>query len=312
MKNRNLFKFSVIVLSAILLISSCQVSSNPTAGIETAAPGSSMVRNAINFIGDVSRIMETSANSRFYDGQIVKISYGSEQYYCTFKSYLVEYNSLNEDFIAYIDSNQKEYNSLFHHGYDIEYDPTKRYVEFSIYSDIFTNKPVQYELRVGNPAHYSPSSWYSKASSFNTDFTYDYTAGRQIDLKFDSFVQEKGENVYFSSRDLYLKRDTSLSTVILSFSTFADKECILSFSYMTPDNVWHEGLQTLQSGEGYYYLELPQVSTTLLYSTCRVSLEDEDGTLLDSFEVAQYSNASYLLEQGMKDAPEGYTRLIVD
>lgn len=144
----------------------------PVDSPETDAP-STAPSEGMSYLGNVNKIYSSSVSARFGTGQIIENFFGHK---VRFEGNLVEYNSIKQEVLDYVESLESN-NALMHQGYNnVKYDASKKYVEFSSYTDTTSNKVVCYEIRVffGNFLEtYNSNFWYAKSVLFNSNFTKD-------------------------------------------------------------------------------------------------------------------------------------------
>ena len=138
--------------------------------------------DGMNYIGDVSKVFDSTSSSRFVTGQIIDNFCGHT---VKFEGNLVEYNSIKQEILDYVE-NLESNNALMHQNYNnVIYDATKKYVEFSSYTDISSGKIIRFEIRVffGNFLDtYNTNFWYAKSVSFNSTFTKGMDKGISVDF----------------------------------------------------------------------------------------------------------------------------------
>jgi len=126
-------------------------------------------------LGKVNKVYSALNSARFYTGQIID---GKR-----FEGNIVEYNSLKQALLDYVESLESN-NALMHQRYEsIVYDATKKYVEFSTYTDIETEEIVEVEVRIffGNFLEtYETDYWYAKSVRFNKDLTKDLNTNQPV------------------------------------------------------------------------------------------------------------------------------------
>lgn len=172
MKKLYTFTISIFVL---IIFAGCNNVSNPDSGKIDYVAG-------MNYLGDVSRIYKATSNARFMTGQIIPDYRGHE---VRFEGNLVEYNSIKQDILDYVEELEND-NALMHQNYeDVDYDPGKKYVELACYTDTTTNKVIAYEVRLfpGNFLEkYETDFWYAKSVTFNSSFTWDIDNYVEVDF----------------------------------------------------------------------------------------------------------------------------------
>ena len=156
-------KIVAIMLLTLLAVSCSNLNSN--------IDGKVKLSDGIAYLGDVNKIY--SAPSRFATGQIIEGFFGHT---VRFEGNLVEYNIIKPEILEYVESLNSN-NALMHQNYEnVVYNPTKKYVEFSSYTDTTSGKVVRFEIRVffGNFLEtYQTDYWYAKSVMFNSSFTKD-------------------------------------------------------------------------------------------------------------------------------------------
>lgn len=164
-----------ISIFVLMIFAGCNNVSNPDSGKIDYVAG-------MNYLGDVSRIYKATSNARFATGQIIQDYRGHE---VRFEGNLVEYNSIKQDILKYVESLEDD-NALMHQNYeDVDYDPGKKYVELACYTDTATNKVIAYEVRLfpGNFLEkYETDFWYAKSVTFNSSFTWDIDNYVEVDF----------------------------------------------------------------------------------------------------------------------------------
>ena len=130
-------------------------------------------KDGMDYLGTVNKVYSAVPTGRFVTGQVIENFYGHT---VKFEGNLVEYTSIKQEVLDYVE-NLKNNNALMHQHYeDIVYDSTKKYVEFSSYTDVKSGKILCFEVRVffGNFLDtYNESFWYAKSVTFNSRFTKD-------------------------------------------------------------------------------------------------------------------------------------------
>lgn len=161
-----------------------------------------------NRLGDVSRIIKDNDNNnvaRFFTGQVVNIVtredliFGDSEngawrtHDCEFEGHLVEYNTVNQNILDYVES--LETTGSMHQGHGMgpgDFIDDKIYVELSTYRDIETGKVWRNELRIFNGSdvwnHGGPN--YAKACMFNGDFTMDVDRWVPVDFNLPEVAEE--------------------------------------------------------------------------------------------------------------------------
>ena len=139
-------------------------------------------KDGMDYLGTVNKVYSASPTGRFVTGQVIKNFYGHT---VKFEGHLVEYTSIKQEILDYVE-NLKNNNALMHQCYEnIIYDSTKKYVEFSSYTDVKSNKILCFEIRVffGNFLDtYNESFWYAKSVTFNSGFTKDIDNNIAVDF----------------------------------------------------------------------------------------------------------------------------------
>lgn len=171
------FLFGCIILS----VSCSNVHSGISESPETTT--TKVTRSeGMNYLGDVSKVFEASSATRFVTGQIINNFCGHT---VKFEGNLVEYNSIKQQILDYVESLESN-NALMHQNYEnVTYDATKKYVEFSSYTDTTSGKIIRFEIRVffGNFLDaYNTNFWYAKSVMFNSSFTKDMDKGTSVDF----------------------------------------------------------------------------------------------------------------------------------
>lgn len=177
-----------LALLSIVIIISVMSCSQPTNNmIKTTDKEIITISKGMNYLGDISKIYSSSDTGRFVTNQIIENFYGHT---VRFEGNIVEYNSIKPEILAYVESLDSN-NALMHQHYsNIEYDDSKKYVEFSSYTDTTSNKVVLFELRVffGNFLEiFETNIWYAKSVSFNPSFTKDLS--NQVDVDFGELLE---------------------------------------------------------------------------------------------------------------------------
>ncbi len=135
----------------------------------------------MKYIGDINKIY-SAPKARFMTGQIIDNFLGHQ---VRFEGNLVEYNSIREEILDYVEGIESN-NALMHQCYDnVTYDPNKKYVEVSSYTDTTSGKIVCFEIRVffGNFMEtFNTDFWYAKSVLFNSNFTKDLDHGTTVDF----------------------------------------------------------------------------------------------------------------------------------
>ena len=180
-----------LLCSCILFLTSCsnlvtdlsENRNNPKAS-ETSKENKGTVTSSkgMNYLGDINKIYSSSTSSRFVTGQIIDNFCGHK---VKFEGNLVEYNSIKKEILDYVEGLDSN-NSLMHQNYEnVSFDPTKKYVEFSSYTDTTSGKIVRFEIRVfyGNFLEtYKTDLWYAKSVMFNSSFTKDMNKNVKVDF----------------------------------------------------------------------------------------------------------------------------------
>lgn len=153
-----------------------------TSDSEPTTPIKVTKSEGMNYLGDVNKVFEASSSTRYVTGQIIENFCGHT---VNFEGNLVEYNSIKQNILDYVESLESN-NALMHQNYEnVTYDSTKKYVEFSSYTDTTSGKIIRFEIRVffGNFLDtYHTNYWYAKSVMFNSSFTKDMDKGTPVDF----------------------------------------------------------------------------------------------------------------------------------
>ena len=203
---KSFFKISLLFCFLSLIVSCSN---------DVSEPSNKSVTDGMKYIGDINKIYESSSG-RFATGQIIPDFFGHK---VQFEGNLVEYNSIKKEVLDYVESLESN-NALMHQGYDnVKYDPTKKYVEFSSYTDTTTNKIVAYEIRVffGNFLEtYKTDFWYAKSSMFNASFTKDIQKNARVNFGEPLIPEEEAETLGFNDFQVPQDQDDKINMELIN------------------------------------------------------------------------------------------------
>lgn len=177
-----LMKLSVVFCILTILFVSCSNGFGNLTNKNVSPPVAVTNKIGMDYLGTVNKVYFASPTGRFVTGQVIKNFYGHT---VKFEGHLVEYTSIKQEILDYVEK-LKNNNALMHQHYEnIVYDSTKKYVEFSSYTDVKSNKILCFEIRVffGNFLDtYNESFWYAKSVTFNSRFTKDIDNNIAVDF----------------------------------------------------------------------------------------------------------------------------------
>lgn len=203
---KKLVKAGLILFCTSLMVScsNLQPDTNETNSTSTSTVTATQ---GMSYLGDINKIYSSSNSARYVTGQIIDNFYG---YTVKFEGNLVEYNSIKQEILDYVEGLTQN-NALMHQNYEnVEFDTTKKYIEFSSYMDTTSEKIVCFEIRVffGNFLEtFKTDGWYAKSVMFNASFTKDIDNGISVDFG-EPLGEEEEEDYTSSSSDPVISQNS--------------------------------------------------------------------------------------------------------
>ena len=171
-------KILLTVLSAVLF--TVFAYSSPSSTKPNTNPDVTNSDTIYSTIGIVNKVYKASSVERLFTGDRIPDMFGCNEveYTCA----LVEYDSLNEEFLNYVNKLPKEKAYLRQLYPDVVYNESEVYVEFLTYTNTATNEIITHDIRIFYGDFLNPfyDSFYAKCILFDPTLTIDLNWNKNI------------------------------------------------------------------------------------------------------------------------------------
>lgn len=256
---------------------------NPTPESFTASPVyNESLQEIYAKLGTVHKIYQSASAARFFTGQKIKDCFGCKE--AEFTGVLVEYDSLDESIVKYVEKLPNNNAAVHQHYLNAEYDENEIYVEFSTYTNTENQEIICHEIRIfqGDFMKNFNGQCYAKSVTFDPTLTIDLDRMKNV---------KTGEPVEYTSDYTFYERVEACKSVKEYPEEFS-KYGTVSEVYLAV-NKYDEVLKNEQNDQQYYityYVEYSSFNevTTQYYNNRKADY---------SFFI---SNADFYIDSTMK------------
>ena len=192
-------------------------------------------------LGNVHKIYQAASIARCFTGQKIQNCFGCQE--VVFTGVLVEYDSLDETVVKYVENLPNRNAAVHQHYPNVIYDENEIYVEFATYTDNIKQETICHEIRIfqGDFIKNFNGSAYAKSVTFDPSLTIDLDRMKNI---------KTGEPVEYVSEYTFTNR-AEVCKSIKEYPEEFSKYGTISEVYLTV-NQYDEILKRDQNNQQYY------------------------------------------------------------